>query len=317
MRYMIGNEEGINNSPETSNEGRVHPLEEMPSFEEHMKEDFESPNDDTDESWIYDWDEGDGGFRAEEVSDEELLARDIDSGRRKRENIRQERAQELFESELKSTITNVEDLELLADVGEEGLSSETVKYGDKDVKVIHVAGYPLRFLKSSINASIVADNPEIWTKNASEYSSFSHRKGDTIIFDPDKGDVSNTICTTYVDTDRNPAAIQSGATGLVYIFTDIRPDSVTEAKATDAYSSPDSGFDRPKILAGDYVISPEEIAERGKTFNEVVLRRYDETGKPLLPTAIMTYDAIEPNERILKNAAYFDIPIIHIDKKAY
>lgn len=337
---MINGAERIGNSSEINAEQQKHPLEQMPSFEEHMQSDFEQQNEDTtddDENWIDDWDDEDnldeetrknieswGTHISDEdfdptirLTENDLLARDINSAKRRQKNYQQERAQELFERELKKDITNIEDLEFFAKAEVEGLSLENINYNDKDIKVIHATGFPLKFLESSINSSFVADNPSIWTKNASEYSSFSHQKGATIVFNPDEGEVSNTICTTYVDTNHNPSAIHAGATGLVFVFTDIKPDSVIAAKPHDAWSSPDSGFDRPNLLENNDIISPEEIAKQSKGFNEIVLRRYDETGKPLLPSAIMTYDLIEPNERILKNASYFNIPIIHIDKKAY
>ena len=334
---MVNDIERASGSPEANIEQQEHPLEQMPSFEEHLQKDFGQQDFDGSEDWVDDW-AGDDGIDEEtrknieswgshtfdedfdptvRLTEDDLLARDIDSEGRKRQYYKQDRAQELFERELKKDITNIEDLEMLAESGAEGLSIEHVTYKGKDVKIIDASGFPLKFLESSINSSLVADDPSIWTKNASEYSSFSHAEAATIVFNPDEGEVSNTICTTYVDTNHNPSAIRAGGTGLVFIFTSIKPDSVIATQPHDAWSSPDSGFGRPDLLSDGDILPPEEIAKQSKGFNEVVLRRYDETGKPLLPTAIMTYDQIEPNERILENAIYFNIPILHIDKKSY
>ena len=59
---MINSAERVGDSSEINAEQQKHPLEQMPSFEEHMQSDFEQQNEDTtddDENWIDDWnDEG-------------------------------------------------------------------------------------------------------------------------------------------------------------------------------------------------------------------------------------------------------------------
>ena len=241
-------------------------------------------------------------------------------------NFQQARAQELFERNLNETMTDIEELEFLAEAGAEGLSSELVDYEDKKVKVIYAAGYPLKFLKTMINSTRITEDPSLWTLNRENYPDFSHRTHDTIEFSPETGEVSNTIATTYIDTDINPSMATSGATGVTYIFTHVKPDSVIGAGPNDIWSSPDMGDNKPILLFGEELMMPEEIAREsiGNALNEVLLRRYDEAGNPLLPDALLSYNISKAGrmklpieEEVLKAAAYFDVPIIHIYHDAY
>ena len=107
-------------------DAKPHPLEGLPTFEEHMQTDLQhiqtgfEPQEDDDivfTEWPDEWFEVDeetrknieswGSHRSDKdfdpsvrLSEENLIARDIDSMGRKRNSFQQERAQELFENSM-------------------------------------------------------------------------------------------------------------------------------------------------------------------------------------------------------------------------
>ena len=295
------------------------------TWEEHLQEanDLASNNEGYDNSWgvhVFD-DDYDANIT---LSDDELLARDIDSTikDRKVERIRKERIQERFERELIENMTDIDELEMMANIGVEGLSSEELQYDKKNIKIIYATGYPLRFLKSNISNNDIADNPEKWTRDDTEYRALAAKQSGDYHFlsGKDGTSLANTICTSYIDTDINPEQASTSANGITYIFTRIRPNSVIDAAPNDAMSDAADG-DRLSKLDED--MTPYRVAKESKgdwsSYNEVTLKRYDETGRPLLPTALLVNEMndVKNNKKILKVAAFYGIPIIQVMRASY
>lgn len=242
----------------------------------------------------------------------------------KAESFRNERAQEMLERDLNSNMTDIEELELFAESGVDGLSMDTAEFEGKKIKVIKAQGYPLNMLIHSVNSSHVKKNPNIWLKKESEFNSFN--RGVTgSEFDPNvEGSASNVISMTYVNTDINAYMLIDA-----YAFTAIRPNSIIRASSGDIWSTGDEGKNRPTILEpgsandAERYKAPDTIAEesKGNQLNEFVIKRYDEKGDPLLPTAIIAVHLSAIEEKISDDtkraAATFNIPIIFVTKDAY
>ena len=249
--------------------------------------------------------------------DNDELAQSVDSYGRLKRKFQNERAQEIFERILNQELTDIEELLFLAESNTDGLLTNSVDFNGKSIKIIHVFGYPIRFLKSLISGPVL-DAPYLWERNDQELqlAQGERRSGKKIN--------SSTICTTYVDTDSNISMSWNKGFGLTYIFSRVKPDSVIKIGTDDVWSHANDGEARPQIIKdnGEGFLTPKEIATKGEVgkLNEVTLRRYDDTGKPLLPNAILLtsgYGSDELTERILKQAAHFDIPIIHLDVRFY
>lgn len=261
------------------------------------------------------------------LTEDDLVARDINNSKRRRQNLRNERAQEQFERELNKGLTDIDELLIFAENGMDGLSEKTREYDGTGVKVIRSEGYPLRFLKHSVNSGEIRKDPSIWTKEESEFGgNFTDEITGSSFNTEEEGSASNVIAATYVDTDINPGMMGSG--GLTYIFSKVWPDSVVRVAPGDANSTGNEGKDRPSFLASDRlnleetIKTPEWLAteSRGKAHNEVVIRRYDEHGKPLLPTAILVHERngiSNLDDETLRAATYFQVPIIEVGMNSY
>ncbi len=246
-----------------------------------------------------------------QLTEDELLARDIDSFGRTTEKKQMERIQELFERSVNEECTDIEELVELAKADVDGLSYEEIQYGDKSVTVIKAAGYPLKFLKSIISNSEVVADPSKWTSIDEEVYREAVENGNIL---------SNTICVSYINTDINPEQAVGGIQGLTLVFTHVEPNSVLGAGPSDIFSDRADGDTDSKL---DKDMTLDRVASEGRanefSYNEITLKRYGENGKALLPTAIMLNETDDPAtcERALRAAAYFGVPIIQVMRDKY
>lgn len=265
----------------------------------------------------------------------------------KEQEQRNERAREAIERDFNSEMTNVDDLVELADAGDKGLSSETIDYRGRPIKIVTASNYPLKFLQHALDYRLDRDGEPFSTNNVgantaqrllNDPSMWTRRESETSVqtgFDEDliPNRESNGISTSYIDTDYNlQNAIESnGVNGVTYLFSHIPADSLVLLVNGDAGSSANAGRVKSHIkaekdldsetsyhISGGY--SPEKLAQangRNSSFyNETLLRRYDQTGNPLLPNAILAYDG-NITENAKKHAAFFNVPIINIETAAY
>ena len=261
--------------------------------------------------------------------------------------------QEVFERELNSRLTKVDDLIALSQVEGSGVEREYETYVDpetgesKQVLVLVLKGYPYEMLTSGLSEGSEGspspeairriEHPEGWMKPRWEISDKDFGR---------KNAYADTISASYSDscdhwdTDwrgvidygfdhvlSNTVKITAGRdAGTRTITPGVFELGVDVAKRDNGAYSLDDSY---TVVAGGSLQAaksnritikhlddfPTHNENGGKNvYNEVAFSRYDETGRPHPPDYIR---AREVNRLALKHAAYFDVPIVRIDSKAY
>jgi hypothetical protein len=230
--------------------------------------------------------------------DEEFLAAAEAWRKKKTEGFQDQRKRELVERGFAGTATTVEDLAEAAEIGDARVEKQEVRYGDKEVTVYNLDGYPLEAFMHVIGVytgTDVANNgqpPERWAEGMSE-----------------NGGGSPLLSLTYVKTDKKHRVFNEYSKNVTYGFSHIRQNSVnwvgkhySTKDTVDFYTPAEVGYD---------------------TVNEFNTKRYDEKGQPLLPDFVVTIDgnfedqpATEEgrkrNKDSMAHAAYFGVPIVNI-----
>ena len=249
-----------------------------------------------------------------------------------RRSIRRERIQEITERKFNETMTDLEELDLYAEAGENGVKKRIVEYEGKQVAIYDVSDYPLSFLTHRIEFKLSYDkqvdytrlgsrtayqllnDPSMWTRNyeeevpvGSQNTSIDSR--------------SNTISTTYVNTETSNFLVVCNylPKNTYYAFNHLEPDSIIRIANTDG-ATPNNIGKQPTALESVWL--PEDLTSP-VLYNEVQIRRYyDGDGggskKPdFIVTGYKNRRYSEPNEHALKHAAFHDIPIVSIDIDNY
>jgi|GEM_PF-6742982 len=262
------------------------------------------------------------------VAEEERLTKQMADGHEysmyeKRNWFKNQRAQELLERQFNAEFTSIDELEILADAGEDKLSVDHREYEGKDIKIITSKGYPLKFLQTAIDfkltngqvvesrigsktAQNLIDNPSLWVRNGHDLQVGGNSSTSE----------ADTISTSYIDSDYGiggPGGAESPA-GLTYLFSHLDGDSIIVMTTSDQGTNNSNGTHRTGI--NEYSLTPEELAKETKIHNEVQIRRYDETGKPKRPDALVTYDG-KITEAALRHAAFFGVPVVNIERAPY
>lgn len=119
--------------------------------------------------------------------------------------------QEMLEREFNSELSHVEDLEILADVGDPSVEKTNVRYQDQNIPVYILKGYPFKFFGHIINYREGDNITETGTKTSDElvndpkkwYEEYRKPREDEL--NPGgwnidrKSSKSNTLSTSYVD----------------------------------------------------------------------------------------------------------------------
>ncbi len=260
-------------------------------------------------------------FREATTADERALVDGMERYRYRRKSFLQgEAAQEMREREFNAQFSTLEDLEFASP--EDGVSSRTEIYNGKEIPVYDLSGYPFRFLQHAVGykdvpgqfesaiglntARRLFDDPSLWLRSESEIKMEGR---------PSDQD-ANTVSTSYIDTEINLA---SGGVrdnyGVVYGFLSVRPDSFIEFHKGDGATGNNIGKKRPEAI--ELSFSPDALA-KGSThsYNEVLLRRYDEKGNPMPPDCLIVHNGVI-TDGAKRHAAYFDVPIINIEDRPY
>lgn len=278
--------------------------------------------------------------------------------------------QEQLEKELNSNLTHVEDIELLAEAEDSGIERKNVRFKGQEIPVYVLKNYPLKFLAHIINYR-EGDNISEIGINTSDNLMNDPRKWDEPYRPPRPEEVSdggwiidkhnaksNTLSTSYINANtlqnyENGLAAGHGSldTKIIYGFDHVRPTSVFSAtsvdnrtpnykKQGDGYYN--RGFDKFETDIMDN-LNRDDTKYRGG-YNEFAMFRYDEHGKPLEPSFIVTQNKQilldtenKPEEttvdngvenvakrngnfymnRIKEHALYHQIPIILIERNSY
>lgn len=241
------------------------------------------------------------------------------------EAIKNQRTQELTERAFNAALTPVEELEVAALSEEDGITKTEVEYEGKSIPVYNLSGLPFQFFQTTLDykldngeargsgilgtdvAKDVFENPAIWARHRSEvempeYQVASRRAG-------------NTISLSYVDTEIN---LRAGGVkskfGATYGFERLPGDSILGITNSDGATSNRAGDSRTSVKSYE---DPAKLAEDSRShYNEVLIRRYDETGEPLLPNYIVVRNG-NITDYTKRHAAYFNIPIVNIEEKTY
>ena len=254
------------------------------------------------------------------------------------ERLKGERVQEIAEKNFNEAMTNLEELDICAEIGESGISKRTVEYEGKQITVYDVSGYPLSYLQHNIaykgtggsidahssgssTAKQLQDDPSMWIRNYEDEVA-------THEVDYTSTAKSNTISTSYVNTETPNfwrASMAGWDDGVFYGFNHLEPDSILQIFKGDGGTTNDIG--RQHTYMSEYdIMSPNELSvpetSEQYSYNEVQIRRYGEHGESKRPDFIVTmFHDNNPNSGLnavsLKHAAFFGIPIININTKVY
>ncbi|MBQ3294514.1 hypothetical protein IJG98_02190 [Candidatus Saccharibacteria bacterium] len=249
----------------------------------------------------------------------------------KQEKFEGQRVQEMLEKELNSRLTTVESLEEAVMASEEGVAKRSVEFEGEEIPVYDLTGKPFEMISHAVdyryanwsmgNADIgnktaqeLLEHPEVWERTREEVmqeEGYGTRREDA------KGDV---ISTSYVNSETNIDTRVSKFGGyytLCYGFERLPADSLLYVTSGDAGSSNTGGKGETLLDRSDVEgIKNLEGAGGAPGYNEVVLRRYDESGEALLPSYMIAEDG-HITEEMLRHAKYFGVPIVNIERGPY
>lgn len=251
--------------------------------------------------------------------------------RHKQEKFESQRVQELLERELNSRLTTVEGLSEAVMAEEEGVSKRVVEFEGEEIPVYDLSGKPFEMISHAVDyryanwslgstdignktAQELLEHPEIWERSREEVmmeAGYGTRREDA------KGDV---ISCSYVNSERNmDTRVSKYGTyySLCYGFEKLPADSLLYMTKGDGGTSNTGGKGETLLGRSDTeAIKRLEGAGGTSMYNEMVLRRYDEAGEPLLPSYIIAEDG-HITETAMRHAKYFGVPIVNIERKAY
>ncbi len=235
--------------------------------------------------------------------------------------LRKQRAQELLERGLNEKLLSVDQLDEEVHAGNPDVEKSLVSYGDAEVPVYTLHGMPIRILTHSVDYrqandpgeigtetyKEVMEDPKVWDTRrdiAEQTAGFGTRNSDA------RGD---TISTSYTNSEHNfDRRVQHE---LTYGFSRVEADSVILVENKDAGTSNMAGTAEADISDPDKIDVLDGVLN-ANSYNEILLRRYSENGKPKRPDYIVAENG-RITETVLKHAAYFGIPIVNLDMKGY
>lgn len=246
---------------------------------------------------------------------------------RHEEAIRGERIQEKLEKDLNHRLIKIDDLKSLADVGESGVSSSEISYNDKKIDVLNIdlntyQGQPLNLLTHSIDfkqtdkhqvlgqgtSNTLRVLPNIWFNREAPIESTEdgrYKDGYNVR--------SNVIFTTYSNPENHNSRPVGG--DIVYGFDHVDANSILKLNERDG-NTPlilDYHLNYPSEKQLDFFDQVENGASKG-SYNEIAIRRYDETGKPKLPDFLLAYNS-SISEDAKNHASTFNVPIVNLISK--
>lgn len=238
--------------------------------------------------------------------------------------IRGERIQEEIEKDLNRRLVKVEQLEDLAGVDGSGVNKSEIDYYDKKVDVLNVnldayQGESLNLLTHSIDfkqtdkhqipgqgtSNTLRVLPNIWLsrETPTELTEDGRYKDGYNVR-------SNVIFTTYSNPENHNSKPVSG--DIIYGFDHVDANSILKLSERDGNTALklDYRLNTPAESQLNFFDQVENGASNG-SYNEVAIRRYDETGKPKIPDYLLTYNGYI-SEDAKNHASTFSIPIINL-----
>lgn len=239
----------------------------------------------------------------------------------KKEQFHKERVQEIIEKDLNKRLTQINYLQLLAEVGGMGVSRRIVKWRDNDVVIYDVDAQkcPLKLLTHALDyhlenivdaANQTAERvilfPSMWSENAYDVEMSSSTSGVNAA-----NARGNNISTSYLSTINPKWDIMAVPGSVVYGFDHVDAGSVQNLTARDGHNPniTNSGLIRYAENALDFFDELDNASTYG--YNEVLLRRYAENGIAKRPDCIVTRHSVISDDAI-HHAVVHDVPIVNI-----
>lgn len=264
--------------------------------------------------------------RREKERFERDMAEGMDAHRyHERERYELERKQEFLERDLNEKLVTVDELEGQVEAGNLDVEKHFTEYEGKEIPIYDLKGLPFAMLSHSIEyrkvnynddyhmgvqtSKQLVENPEIWKQRNDEFELV--QVGGTA-----RG---NVISAPYINSEHNlntRCHETNRKPDICYGFERVEGDAILASWVGDMGSTNSFGGMRgaTRNLLDWSVLEAMPTGWDG--YNEVVLRRYDETGKPRLPDYIIAQNG-EITDGMLKHAAAFNIPVVNIEEKYY
>ena len=270
-------------------------------------------------------------------SERQALENDLSKARtefeyRRKERFMSERTQEIVERKFNERLTTVASLEEASLDSSSGVEKRFLDYEKTQIPVFDLKGYPFALLSHAIDYreinhrlgyqgigdktyQTLLENPSLWLESREEAersSGFGTRNPDA------RGDV---ISASYVNSESNiDTRVGSRDQDYIHVcygFEHLEGDSILCISPGDAGTSNVFGRNGRTSLTKSSVSSVETLeASPTTTYNEVVLRRYSDTGVPRKPDYIIAEDG-KISDTMLRHANFFNIPILNIDRQTY
>lgn len=236
-----------------------------------------------------------------------------------KKNIQGERIQEIVEKDLNNRLTKIDDLEDLADIEGTGITSSEVEYNQDKIKVLNLENVPFTMLTHSIDFKQTDKHENNIGKGTSNTlrvlpNIWLDRQDQTTINSTNNGynTRGNVIFTSYSSTDNPNSKPVTG--DIIYGFDHVDANSILKLSERDGNTALvlDYRNNYPSQDQLDFLDEVENGASNG-SYNEVAIKRYDETGKPRVPDYLVVYNG-KISEDAKNHAATFNVPIINIIK---
>lgn len=243
------------------------------------------------------------------------------SRQRHEDAIRNERIREELEKDLNHRLIKVNNLENLAGIDGTGVSSSETDYNGSKIEVLNVdldnyKGEPLNLLTHSVDfkqtkmhevpgqgtSNTLRVLPNIWLERRDQTELNSNYDAR-----------SDVIFTSYSNPNNSNTKPVGG--DIIYGFDHVDADSILKLYERDGKTPLELSYrlNAPKENQLDFFDQVENGASKG-SYNEVAIRRYDETGKPKLPDYLLAYNG-HISEDAKNHASTFNIPVINLVNK--
>ena len=237
-----------------------------------------------------------------------------------------QRNQEIIEREINSRLLTVDKLEEEVLSGSHEVSKGVIDYVGAQIPIYHLKGIPFSMLSHAVDfrryawmnkkyitgggtSKALFDDPSIWSKHEedalTDKSSGYNARG-------------NLVSVSYINSENNINNADKGK--LRYGFDKIPGGSFLAFNDRDGgtpnYIGENGTNNVARGLNYNEVLNKLNNISYVDGHNEALLKRYSDTGLPLLPSYIIT-ESGEIADQALRHAKYFNIPIVDINREIY
>lgn len=237
-----------------------------------------------------------------------------------------QRNQEIIEREINSRLLTVDKLEEEVLSGSHEVSKGVIDYDGAQIPIYYLKGIPFSMLSHAVDfrryawmnkkyitgggtSKALFDDPSIWSKHEedalTDKSSGYNARG-------------NLVSASYINSENNINNADKGK--LRYGFDKIPGGSFLAFNDRDGgtpnYIGENGTNNVARGLNYNEVLNKLNNISYVDGYNEALLKRYSDTGLPLLPSYIIT-ESGEIADQALRHAKYFNIPIVDINREIY